>query len=172
MADFEPAFQRMMRNEGGFKLHKVEGDRGGMTFAGIARKFHPGWEGWKLLDRGDTENPQLTMMVRRFYDAKFWDLIGGDDIKDQRIAETLFDFAVNAGHRTAIKLAQIASGSTPDGILGPNTLRALNGVDPEEFELKYALAKVARYAEICNRDRSQSKFLLGWLNRTLKGVAS
>ena len=34
--------------------------------------------------------------------------------------------------------------------------------------LKYALAKVSRYAEICNRDRTQSNFLLGWINRTLK----
>ena len=30
------------------------------------------------------------------------------------------------------------------------------------------LTKVSRYAEICNRDRTQSKFLLGWINRTLK----
>ena len=44
----------------------------------------------------------------------------------------------------------------------------INGCDPELFALKYALAKVSRYAEICNRDRTQSKFLLGWINRTLK----
>jgi hypothetical protein len=33
------------------------------------------------------------------------------------------------------------------------------------------LAKMARYAEICNKNRTQVKFLLGWLNRTLKGLA-
>jgi len=32
----------------------------------------------------------------------------------------------------------------------------------------YALAKIARYRDIVTRDRSQMKFLLGWLNRTLK----
>lgn len=55
-----------------------------------------------------------------------------------------------------------------DGGIGPKTLAALNGCEPELFALKYALAKVSRYAEICNRDRTQSKFLLGWINRTLK----
>jgi hypothetical protein len=59
-------------------------------------------------------------------------------------------------------------GVVPDGAIGPRTLAALNGCDPELFALKYALAKVSRYAEICNRDRTQSKFLLGWINRTLK----
>jgi hypothetical protein len=30
------------------------------------------------------------------------------------------------------------------------------------------LWNASRYVEICNRDRTQSKFLLGWINRTLK----
>ena len=56
----------------------------------------------------------------------------------------------------------------PDGSIGHRTLAALNSYNPELFVCKYALAKVSRYAEICNRDRTQSKFLLGWINRTLK----
>ena len=63
-------------------------------------------------------------------------------------------------------------GTTPDGRIGPKTLQALNEADPESFVLAYALAKVARYRDIVMRDRSQLKFLLGWINRTLKGVAA
>jgi lysozyme family protein len=37
MANFDPAFDKMIRNEGGFKLTNIEGDRGGQTYAGIAR---------------------------------------------------------------------------------------------------------------------------------------
>jgi hypothetical protein len=37
--------------------------------------------------------------------------------------------------------------------------------------MKFAIAKVARYASICNNDRSQNKFLLGWINRTLEVMA-
>ena len=37
MANFDPAFDKMIRNEGGFKLTNIEGDRGGQTYAGIER---------------------------------------------------------------------------------------------------------------------------------------
>nr|VFJ68710.1 MAG: Glycosyl hydrolase 108 [Candidatus Kentron sp. DK] len=44
MADFGQAFEKTMRNEGGFQLHTVRGDPGGMTYAGISRRHHPDWE--------------------------------------------------------------------------------------------------------------------------------
>ena len=167
MANFNFAFDKMIRNEGGFKLTNIAGDRGGQTYAGIARNAHPDWPGWRFVDAGDLTQVELTQSVRDFY-RQFWNRIGGDAITHQTIAETLFDFAVNAGSGTAAKLAQIVVGVVPDGGIGPKTLAALNGCDPELFALKYALAKVSRYAEICNRDRTRSKFLLGWINRTLK----
>ena len=168
MALFDPAFDKMIRNEGGFKLTHIEGDCGGQTYAGIARNSHPNWPGWRFVDANDLTRVELTQSVRDFYRSEFWNRIAGDAITQQSIAEMLFDFAVNAGSGTAAKLAQIVVGVVPDGGIGPKTLAALNGCDPELFALKYALAKVSRYAEICNRDRSQSKFLLGWINRTLK----
>lgn len=171
MAEFNPAFEKMIRNEGGYKLHHVSGDKGGQTFAGIARNYHPGWSGWRLIDADDLDNPDLTARVRDFYKENYWDRVKGDDIAKQKTAETLFDFAVNAGYRTAVKLAQLVVDATPDGILGPKTLAKLNQAAEDDFALRYALAKIARYAEIVNRDRSQNKFLLGWLNRTLKEVA-
>ncbi|HHM05927.1 MAG TPA: N-acetylmuramidase [Gammaproteobacteria bacterium] len=171
MADFNPAFEIMIRNEGGYQLHNVSGDRGGQTYAGIARNFHPGWEGWRYIDSNDLDNPALSRSVRNFYKTAFWDAVNGDSIARQKIAESLFDFAVNAGPRTAIKLAQLVVDTVPDGIIGPKTLEKLNAEEEDSFVAKYALAKVARYAEICNRDRSQSKFLLGWINRTLRGLA-
>lgn len=171
MADFKQAFEKMINNEGGYRLHTVRGDRGGMTYSGIARRFHPGWPGWTLLDAATEDAPQLTGMVRGFYRDNFWDPLHGDDVSSQRIAETLFDFAVNAGIRVAVKLAQVAIGTTPDGIIGPVTIKGLNSAVPEKFVPLYALAKITRYAAICNKNRTQSKFLLGWINRTLKGVA-
>jgi lysozyme family protein len=171
MAQFNSAFETMILNEGGMTLHRITGDRGGLTYAGIARVFHPHWPGWALIDAGDVENPGLTQLVREFYKDKFWVRIKGEAIAAQPVAEQLFDFAVNAGVGTAIKLAQVTVGVVPDGVVGPITLEALNNMDAEAFVLKYALAKMSRYAAICNRDRSQCKFLLGWVNRTLKEVA-
>jgi hypothetical protein len=42
--------------------------------------------------------------------------------------------------------------------------------DGQRFKEQYALAKIARYVEICNKNPVQVKFLKGWLNRTLKGL--
>lgn len=97
----------MIRNEGGYVLHKVSGDRGGQTYAGIARNFYPDWDGWDLIDRNDMDNIQLTHMVREFYRKNFWGKVKGDKISHQRIAETLFDFSLNAGVRSFDKLKKI-----------------------------------------------------------------
>jgi lysozyme family protein len=168
MADFDPAFARMMANEGGYALTDIPGDKGGQTYAGIARKRWPDWEGWRQVDAGETPD---THLVRYFYRDNFWKAIHGDAINAQGIAETLFDFAVNAGPATAVKLAQIVVGAQPDGVIGPKTLTRLNAVDPQFFRAAFALAKIARYRDIVTRDRSQGKFLLGWINRTLKEAA-
>lgn len=167
MADFLPAFEAMIRNEGGYVLHTIEGDRGGMTYAGIARNMNPKWPGWALIDaRQDVP----TQMVRDFYRDNFWQPIRGDQITSQVIAQSIFDFHVNAG-AVARKLAQLVVGATPDGAIGDKTVAALNAYPEDKFVMAYALAKVARYRDICMKDRSQSKFLLGWINRTLEGVA-
>lgn len=168
MADFLRAFESMIRNEGGYRLHNVKGDRGGMTYAGIARSSHPSWPGWAAIDRGDIPN---TEMVRQFYRTNFWGPIRGDDIASDAVARNVFDFAVNAGVVTAARLAQIVCGVTPDGKVGQKTVAALNAIDPDRFVLVYALAKLARYRDIVTRDPTQQKFLLGWLNRTLREVA-
>ena len=109
--------------------------------------------------------------MRRFYRVNFWDRVRGDDITSQSIARSLFDFAVNAGDKVAIKLAQIVIGVTPDGAPGEKTLAALNAADPELFTARYTLAKIARYRDIVARDKTQGKFLLGWINRALKEAA-
>ena len=164
MADFEQAFQKVLKNEGGFVLHHVQNDKGQLTYAGIARAFWPSWDGWSIIDAGG-EPP--ADMVRAFFRANFWDNIRGDQLAHQAIAESIFDFHVNTG-RPARVLAQLVAGVTPDGSFGPATLQALNAYDPEKFVMAYALAKIARYRDIVTRDRTQMKFLLGWINRTLK----
>lgn len=166
MADFAPAFEAMIRNEGGYVLHDVPGDRGGQTYAGIARKMNPQWPGWALIDRGQ-EVPAA--MVREYYKANYWEPIKGDRITSQVIAQTIFDFHVNAGS-VARKLAQLVVGATPDGVIGDKTLAALNAYDEAKFVMAYALVKIARYRDIVTRDRTQMKFLLGWINRTLLDV--
>lgn len=168
MSDFAQAFESMILNEGGYVLHNVAGDRGGMTYAGIARNMNPQWPGWRVIDQGGTPPAD---MVREFYRQTFWAALKLDEVTDQAVARNIFDFAVNAGVKTSAKLAQVTVGATPDGAIGQRSLDAINATSPEVFVLRFALAKVARYRDIVQRDRTQQKFLLGWVNRTLKEAA-
>lgn len=168
MATFDPIYEKMISDEGGYQLTDVEGDKGGQTYAGIARNMNPDWPGWSFIDR--REIPP-TSMVRDFYRQGYWEPIRGDELP-QGIADTIFNFAVNtsAPRRpvVAIKLAQLVVHATPDGVLGEKTLAALQACDEHLFGMAYALAKIARYRDICMKDRTQTKFLLGWINRVLE----
>ena len=168
MADFNPAFEKMLHDEGGMQLTNIPGDRGGMTYAGIARNANPNWAGWQFIDRKDFGG--ATQLVREFYKVNFWDRIRGDELTNQAIAETIFNFAVNTGVGVASKLAQLIVGVTPDGAIGPKTIERLNICTAEKFLPAYALAKIQRYVDICMKNRDQSKFLLGWVRRSLEGL--
>jgi len=172
MADFIPAFEKTMTYEGGFVLHEVKGDRGGLTFAGIAENFHPDWLGWPIIKQHGAEDMRLTPLVKEFYKSKFWDLMKGDEICDQEIAENIFDFGVNAGMGTSAKIAQTIAGVTPDGGIGPVSVRALNQLNGDDFSAAMFILKVDRYSRIVNRNPSQAKFLRGWVNRSLKILKS
>jgi lysozyme family protein len=168
MADFAPAFEKMIRDEGGFQLTNIPGDRGGQTYAGIARNANPNWQGWAYIDHKDFGS--ATQLVREFYKANFWDRIRGDELAVQAIAESIFNFSVNTGTTVAVKLAQLIVGATPDGAIGSKTIEQLNNCTADKFLPAYALAKISRYVQICMKDRSQSKFLLGWIRRVLDGL--
>ncbi len=164
MTNFEYAFNKTMMNEGGFILHKNEGDRGGWTYAGIAENFWPDWAGWPIV-RTDEDDPRLTPMVKEFYKKNFWDKMKLDQVHDQEITYNMFDFGMNAGHKVAVKLAQAAVDAVPDGIIGPNTIGKLNNADPEKFQLEYAILKIKRYIQI-SRTRNK-QFFRGWVIRTI-----
>lgn len=183
MAHFLPAFEITLLREGGYKLTNDPDDRGGMTFAGISRVHHPDWTGWTIIDANGPDDSRLAPLVRAFYREKFWDKIRGDDIASQPIAEGLYDYAVNAGVVTAVKMAQVVLSAalkrpiTPDGVVGDKTIAAFNELPTikvsadEVFDEWYAIGKIARYLLVTDRDRSQVKFLRGWTRRTLAGVS-
>lgn len=168
MADFKRAFEKTLLAEGGYKLTNIKGDNGKQTYAGISRKYHPDWVGWAYVDRQQTPPADL---VRDFYKSEFWDKISGDKLLSQGVAESIYDFGVNADWRVSAKLAQIVVGVTPDGVLGEKSLAALNNSNEQGFKMAFALAKIARYRDIVAKDKTQLKFLMGWINRTLKGLS-
>jgi lysozyme family protein len=168
MVDFNIAYDRTMLAEGGYKLTDIPGDAGGQTYAGISRRANPDWPGWAEIDAGRTP---ATADVRNFYRAKYWNKVNGDFIVNQSVADSIYDFAVNAGVSTSVKLAQVVLGLAADGVPGPKTLAALNSMDPEKFSMAFTIAKISRYEAIVTKNRAQGKFLLGWIRRALKGLA-
>lgn len=146
MADFIPALEVMIRNEGGYKLIQRREELGGASFAGITSKVVPNWQGWELVKQ-DPHHPTLISLVKSYYFDEFWLLIGGDDIQSQRVASSLFDFAVTNGVEKAVKVAQIVVGAQPDGVMNSQTLLRLNNMDEELFVLRYAMGKVQRFTD-------------------------
>lgn len=157
MANFELAVTKTLKREGGDKIVRNPADRGGVTKYGISKAAYPQLNIEKLTEED----------AKRIYKTDYWDKVQGDNISSQPVAEDIFDTAVVMGVKGSVKLTQIALDIIPDGIFGPKTLEAINGAPAAGFLPRFMLAKIARYVHICNKDKSQSVFLLGWLNRTL-----
>lgn len=176
-ADFKKAFEATMRSEGGYVNDPQ--DPGGETYRGIARKFHSKWEGWTTIDalkkrsnfpRSLDQDASLQAQIADFYQHQFWDKVRGDQIENQDVAESIFDFAVNAGIGASVTLAQTASGAPTDGLMGTDTLAAINKKDPQTFLALFALHKIARYIHIVEKRPESRKYFYGWVRRTLEGV--
>jgi len=147
MAEFTPAYEKTLANEGGYSNDPR--DHGGETYKGIARKMHPKWEGWAIIDEiklntnfnqlayAMKADEELDLMVRDFYKLVFWDVMQLDLITPQEIAEELFDTGVNQGTIVAVKHLQEAlnllnnnqkhySDINEDGKMGPASIKAIN----------------------------------------------
>lgn len=160
MASFDIAIVKTLTHEGGDKITEIAGDAGGLTKFGISQRAYPHLD-IRSLSIGD---------AKLIYKRDYWDRLNCDLIASQVIAESIFDFAVNAGVTTSAKLAQMCAGVNIDGKIGDNTAKAIDSLNVELFLARFTIAKIARYAHICNKDRAQSKFLLGWILRALGGV--
>lgn len=177
MAEFNLAFQETMKAEGGYV--NDPDDPGGETYKGIARSRNPKWQGWITIDllkikqtfpNNLDSNEELQNQVSKLYEINYWHKVRGDDIKEQDIANSIFDFGVNAGPITSSKLAQITVGAKPDGVIGPKTLEKINTDDTRAFLAVFALAKIGRYVSICEKRHTSRKYFFGWVRRTLEGL--
>ena len=134
MADFLTAYKKTSVNEGGYSNDPA--DKGGETWKGIARKKHPFWVGWQIIDSQKSKPdfpkclykiPELEDKVQTMYKYTFWTEIKGAHINEQAIADSLYDSTVNMGPGAAIKLAQRALGIKETGVMDEETLKTING---------------------------------------------
>lgn len=176
-------------------------DRGGETWKGIARKMHPEWKGWLIVDmikrsvitsdlsRILRDDEELESLVQDFYKDKYFMKLMLDQVREQDIANELFDTAINQGLVTASKYFQQAlnllnnnqkhySDLDDDGNIGKDTIKAYSAymltarfpgrsVERNVSTLLKALngLQFERYKQICVASKEQEVYFYGWLNR-------
>ncbi len=150
--------------EGGLRLVDIKYDRGGQTYAGISRRYWPHWDGWTLIDGGETPSQD---MVRGFYLREFWSPMRLELIASQEAAGAIMDCAVLFGIGRAVIFAQRASGAVEDGNLGPKTAASVNAMQQPLFLAKMALIRIAEHTDTVARHKAQVKFYVGWVSRAL-----
>ncbi len=177
MADYNQALQLVLQNEGGYA--NDPNDQGGETYKGIARNMNSNWVGWTLIDlqkkQGNfpanlANSSELNAEIEQFYKVNYWDKVKGDDLADQRVANAIFDFAVNAGCGTSSILAQKVAEVTEDGVLGAASVTAINAIQPDQFLAYFTIAKIARYVSIVKSRPSSQKYFYGWVRRALGDI--
>jgi len=165
---FNKIIKKVLNNEGGYANNPK--DSGGETYKGISRKYFPKWNGWNVVDSLNDKNQYNKLLedsVIEFYRENFYNPINIEDVNSIAIQFQILDTAINMGRITTVKLLQTVIGVTADGIVGNQTLNAINMLDEEKLLLRFKLAKVARYAYLANKYPKNKVFLSGWLQRTL-----
>ena len=183
MKNFTNAFYTLMSlefNSPKDALHKNPNEKG-LTFMGIYEAAHPNWQGWgqvraAINTYGDLEKASVALyndddlveLVGKFYKTNYWNAMRLDEINSYQKQAEMFIFGVNAGCKNAIKAAQKVVGVTMDGILGANTLAAINAYNEVSFDKDYDRAEIAYYRAIISANPTLDRYERGWINRAEK----
>lgn len=161
MANIEKLKPIIIRWEGGYVCDPL--DRGGATNKGvtIATYRHYCGNNKSVDDLKHISDSEWTYILQQ----GFWNPWKADLIKNQSIANICVDFGWASGPKNAIMKIQRVLCCTPDGVVGPKTLAALNA-EPQQEVFNKIKAERLRYVDaICRNNTSQLRFLRGWKNR-------
>lgn len=165
MAQVEKLTPLILKWEGGFV--NDPDDLGGATNKGVTLKTYQTYR--KAKGHPVTTIDDLKKLTREEWTdimkGSYWNRWKADEIKNQSIANILVDWVWASGIY-GIKIPQEILEVTADGIVGKNTLAALNAYEPQA-EL-FGRIKQARYdyiERICEKRHANKKFRNGWRNR-------
>jgi lysozyme family protein len=149
---FMKCVEVILKAEGGYINNPV--DPGGETNMGICQRNYP-----ELDIKNLTRNQAIEI-----YFKDYWSKMNLLGITDETAILELFDMGVNAGIRTAIKLAQKLVGAFADGIIGDETTEMINSF-PADFVELYKANRKMYYLALVRRKPQLVIFLKGWLHR-------
>lgn len=148
---FEKALHHVLKIEGGYVNNPK--DPGGETNFGISKRAYP-----------SLDVARLTLSdASAIYQKDFWDALRLDEFP-ARLRLTVFDCAVNQGKRFAMGALQVILGVKADGVLGEDTLKAIQAADSEELYKRFMLRRFEAYA----RNPLWKVFGAGWGRRLLE----
>jgi len=161
-------------------LHENDGENG-YTLGGIYQKSNPNRIDWNKIDKlmalFDNDIKRVSRML--YYDVKtmndvieiyrlnYWDMLKLDNVVSQRIAEEIFLFGVVSGVKNGAKVAQRIVNVKDDGIIGHNTLDALNRYNLNLFDTEFDLSEIKYFEELAMKKPRLKVFLNGWRNRAM-----
>ncbi len=122
MADFAAAYAQLLQDEGFPGYVHDPNDPGGETVAGLTRRDNPDFAGWAVVDAirqgggttpaqinaGLAADPAFRAQCCAYYKRTRWDPLYLDGEPNQRLADSIFNMAVNAGQRVSLELLQRA----------------------------------------------------------------
>lgn len=171
MAEFQPAVSITLQHEGGFCHNPATGE---IVNHGVTLKFVQGSGYNPDADEAFMRN-LTTEQASRIYETYFWDRYHIGSIRDQNLANKVFDLTVNMGpgganHPGALTLLQTAVNAcggkcAVDGLLGPVSLGQVNTLDPAKLLAQYRQLAAQRYGEIAAANSKLAANLAGWLAR-------
>ena len=164
---FNLAIGFVLAREGGYSNNP--NDLGGETNYGISKRFVT------ANNINVTSIKDITVsQAKLIYYTYFWLPIKAEEINDSKLALMLFDTAVLCGKSKAVEFLQQAITLfipiTVDGIIGHETLGALNKITKSDFHKDYLIDIFATirkkfHIDTARSNSSQATFIKGWLNR-------
>jgi lysozyme family protein len=151
----------ILKAEGWDEYTNHPADRGGPTKWGITEKR---WREFKKDLSADVRDIS-EVEARLFYMHEYIQKPKFDLIESDLVRHLVVDCGVNHGVTRATKWLQRAVGVTQDGILGPQTLFAVNSADKMPTFLRISAYRIKLYGRLVTADSSQAVFAAGWNNR-------
>ena len=161
--NWSAALAAVLHHEGGFVHHKD--DPGGMTNLGCTKAT---WEKWCGHPVDEQDMRALTPEdVSPLYKDKYWDKVKGDELP-AGVDYVVFDTAINSGPGRAAKLLQEVIGVTPDGAIGPMTLKAVAAMPAADVINKFQDNRLLYLQSL----PTWPTFGRGWARRVEEGRAA
>ena len=155
-------------------LHKNPTENG-LTYFGIYEKAHPNWTGWKTIKaylelEPDLEKcsvilsnvSDLNQKVEDFIKKEFWDKMKLDSVTSEHKQLELLCFSYNVGIKSAVKVLQETLNITVDGIIGQQTINALNSFNESLFDKLFDMEEKEYYDELIEDKPRFKIYKNGW----------